>query len=322
MENKGAFADLVCVDCRAKLDETAEKLLSCAQCGSTYPMINGVPRFSAEDDFYEGKVIHTNHWRDPRGGISRLCASLDRALNISKIRERFFFEAFKGPGDILDVGCGGGTELLTHFGVVTGVDLSGLSCEKAAEVYSRAVQSDVVHMPFPEDRFDYVVGADLFGHISVENKDVVISEFRRILRPGGRLILVIECVGESPLWRFAKGRPDLWHTHFVLQDGHFGLETTQDALSRFENAGFLREVANRSHSDVWSVADYLARFKNDYRKGALPLRLWVHACKLIHKTRFTEHAADLLLGITARLTDSMRHINSTGALLVSFVNNK
>ena len=321
-DNNNPFADLVCIDCRTTLDSQEDDSLSCPECGKAYPISGGVPRFSPEDSFYEGKVVHTNRWREPDGLGSRFWARLERALNITKIRERFFFEAFGERGDILDVGCGGGTEILTRFGTVTGIDLSGRSCERAAKTYSRAVQSDVAHTPFPDNSFDYVVGSDVFGHIPVEGKGIAIAEFRRVLKPGGLLLLVIECLGDSFLWKFARGRSDLWHKHFVLQDGHFGLESAEVTLSRFQEAGLRRVVMNRSHSDFWSIEDYLARFKNQYRKGTLPLRMWVHGCKLVHKVRFAEHVADLVLGTAARLTDPLRDLNATGALLVSFINDK
>ncbi len=96
----------------------------------------------------------------------------------------------KPDAEILDVGCGGGflsNELARQGYKVTGVDLSPESVRVAAlydetKTVKYAV-ADAFHLPFPDHSFDALTAMDFLEH--VENPDLVIKEFSRVLRPGG-----------------------------------------------------------------------------------------------------------------------------------------
>lgn len=108
------------------------------------------------------------------------------------------------PGDhILDAACGTGdlTEAFADSGpaAVTGLD----SCSEMLEI-GRAktakkqrpagqpapnyVTGDAMELPFDDDSFDIVSIA--FGIRNVSDPLVALSEFRRVLRPGGRLVIL------------------------------------------------------------------------------------------------------------------------------------
>lgn len=91
---------------------------------------------------------------------------------------------------ILDVGCGGGflsNELAREGHTVTGVDLSPESIQVArAHDTTKSVQyqvADAFHLPFPDQSFEAVTAMDFLEH--VEQPDLVIQEFARVLKPGG-----------------------------------------------------------------------------------------------------------------------------------------
>jgi ubiquinone/menaquinone biosynthesis C-methylase UbiE len=114
---------------------------------------------------------------------------------IGRIRARFGDR----PIRVLDIGCGTGLfaarlrEALPGARV-TGVDLvSGMLARgrerwrKLAET-AAPVQGDSERLPFDSAAFDVVTCANSFHHYP--HQDRAVAEMRRVLRPGGRLILV------------------------------------------------------------------------------------------------------------------------------------
>jgi ubiquinone/menaquinone biosynthesis C-methylase UbiE len=102
-----------------------------------------------------------------------------------------------GPARIVDLGCGTGSlsVLLAERGNdVSGLDISGNMIQRAREKAALAgvtvdlVQGDAAHPPFPEGAFDVV----LVRHViwAFENQDDVLGRWVRLLRAGGRLILI------------------------------------------------------------------------------------------------------------------------------------
>jgi ubiquinone/menaquinone biosynthesis C-methylase UbiE len=100
---------------------------------------------------------------------------------------------------ILDVGCGTGvfaTRVLESLpdSHVWGLDLSdgmlqqGLPRCRASGGRLHLVQGDSERLPFPDDAFDVVTCTHSFHHYP--RQDQVVAEMHRVLRPGGRLLLI------------------------------------------------------------------------------------------------------------------------------------
>jgi ubiquinone/menaquinone biosynthesis C-methylase UbiE len=103
--------------------------------------------------------------------------------------------------DLLDVGCGTGTFDAMLAGSplsarVVGLDYSPAMCNIAHEKAARAgvadrlryVSADSEHLPFADASFDAVTCSNSFHHYP--HQADVVREFRRVLRPGGRLMLI------------------------------------------------------------------------------------------------------------------------------------
>lgn len=93
---------------------------------------------------------------------------------------------------VLDAACGEGygSQLLqaARAASVTGVDIDETTVAAAREKYdARFERSDVGSMPFDDDSFDLIISFETIEH--VENAEAVIAEFRRVLAPGGTLII-------------------------------------------------------------------------------------------------------------------------------------
>jgi SAM-dependent methyltransferase len=102
------------------------------------------------------------------------------------------------PADILDCPCGFGRHSipLADLGYrVVGVDRSPVMLAKAEELagereWPRLVEADYRELPFAPEAFDAVLNLfSSIGYFGEEADRVVLGEFRRVLRPGGALVL-------------------------------------------------------------------------------------------------------------------------------------
>jgi len=102
-------------------------------------------------------------------------------------------EVAVGPGATL-------TEILKRVdrtAVVYGVDLSPKMLNKARRRVSAAgyanldlQEADARQLPFPDGTFDVLYNSYMLDLIPLGDLPVVLGEFRRVLKPGGRLVLV------------------------------------------------------------------------------------------------------------------------------------
>jgi len=94
----------------------------------------------------------------------------------------------------LDVGCGLGTEaaLLASVGWrVAGIDLSQTALRRAAAERDDVtfVRADVRALPFASGGFDAAVDRGCFHYLPAADRPRYSDELRRVLRPGGKLLL-------------------------------------------------------------------------------------------------------------------------------------
>lgn len=93
------------------------------------------------------------------------------------------------PGAVLDAGCGTGGLLARMQGAATGLEFDPVAAALARGKSGAAIVCGSVNaMPFADGRFDVVVSADVLCHAGVR-PEAALGEFRRVLRPGGRLVL-------------------------------------------------------------------------------------------------------------------------------------
>ncbi len=106
---------------------------------------------------------------------------------------------------ILDAGCGTGGDavFLRRYGEVVGLDYSAeaarLGCERIPGLFARG---SVTALPFADDSFDLVTSFDVLYHRAVQSEAQALAEARRVLRPGGRLLIRL------PAYEFLRSRHD------------------------------------------------------------------------------------------------------------------
>lgn len=120
-----------------------------------------------------------------------------------RFRERLLAPARLQPGEsVLDVACGTGSLALAAkrrvgpSGSVTGVDASPAMIARARWKATRAGldaqfgEAFAQALPFGPARFDVVLGTLMLHHLPRAERPVAVAEMRRVLRPGGRLLIV------------------------------------------------------------------------------------------------------------------------------------
>jgi ubiquinone/menaquinone biosynthesis C-methylase UbiE len=105
---------------------------------------------------------------------------------------------------VLDAGCGtGGLIRALHdfepLWSITGLDFSPVACSLARErTEAEIVQGSITQLPFADQSFDIVTNADVISQ--VEDPSLALSEFARVLRPGG--VLVINVAAYRWMWSY------------------------------------------------------------------------------------------------------------------------
>lgn len=123
------------------------------------------------------------------------------------------------PGRVLDVGCGTGLMLsrLKRWKPV-GLDLSNESmrfCHRRG--IHDLLKGDVVKLPVRHGAMDLLLALDLIEHI--ERDDLMIREFRRVLRPGGYLMATVP----AHQWLWSDHDVALHHHRRYSYDGFLKL---------------------------------------------------------------------------------------------------
>jgi demethylmenaquinone methyltransferase/2-methoxy-6-polyprenyl-1,4-benzoquinol methylase/phosphoethanolamine N-methyltransferase len=152
--------------------------------------------------------------------------------------------ALRGDEQVLDIGCGTGTltrdiaAALTDkkTSLCTGLDAAEKMIEiarrKAVNIPNIRFESAIAEkLPHADETFDAVVSTFFFHHIHFELKKKVMAETARVLKPGGRLIVVDVDI------------PTTWFGALCARSGHWLFQQNEIA----ENIeGKLREAFGSS----------------------------------------------------------------------------
>ena len=311
--------ELACPTCKIALIENT----LCSSCGKKYPWLKEGRLISFQtnsNQFYQR--CYDGIWKsksDTRLPFKHTLMSIYERLSLSARRERFFRHHLYSRIDplILVVACGGGRKLFKDYGRVVGLDIVLEPLYGASEIYDLCVHADAFLAPFPKDYFDYIISSDFLGHIPLERKGDLYQEFRRVLKPNGRMLHVMETDANNWHFRFAHKYPQLFQKYFVEGiGGHFGLELPSKAVQRLEENGFRVLEARKIWGELWQIEAYKFMFDNEYRQKSKLIAALVILSKALSANALVREAVNIGLNPVSALVERLTPLDNGQGLMV------
>lgn len=148
-------------------------------------MAQSIPPDAYDRDYFLSEICEGYDEFKDGGGVSYNKSKQVRALG-------------PRPGmKILDAGCGRGELVLAC--AKAGADVCGIDYSQAAVDLTKEIlagypsadirQGDVTDLPWPDDTFDRVQFSDVIEHLDPPQTVPALAEFRRVLKPGGYLLV-------------------------------------------------------------------------------------------------------------------------------------
>jgi SAM-dependent methyltransferase len=245
---------IVCPICRSDLGPDGDGL-QCVSCTRQYPVVCGLADLRVRPDPY----VDAAEDRSIGMSISSACRNLDfiacvdayyrQATKVPPGQAQMFKRglmgaasraearlvdwglAGSGGGSLLDLGCGTAPLLVAarpHIERVVGVDIAfrwlvvAKKRLEEAEVDVPLICACAEALPFPNDTFDCVAADSVIEH--VWDQTAALAECRRVLRPGGRLLLATPnrfSLGPDPHVGLLAGGylPKVWIDRYVQRQG-------------------------------------------------------------------------------------------------------
>jgi O-methyltransferase / aklanonic acid methyltransferase len=205
-----------------------------------------------------------------QGVFTRLASSYER-IRYFPVFGQWLVETAQIPegSKVLDVASGRGAvlfpaaERVGERGQVVGIDLAeGMALETGMELQRRGLkqaeikQMDAEHLTFPDSSFDFVLcgfSLQFFPHL-----DQALSEFRRVLKPGGH-VAATTWVGDDARWKWFEDLRTAYQA--VLKLGSQSLDKPAEIRNWFTQAGFTGiqistkelDMVYRDEEEWWNV---------------------------------------------------------------------
>lgn len=168
----------------------------------------------------------------------------DTVLLINRLRRKHFSSA---TGAVLDVACGTGENFpyLNQASSITAFDLSSEMVREAdrrrreMRIELELMVGDAQEMPFSDDTFDHVLSA--FSTCTFPDYIAAFQEMKRVVRPGGRILLVEH--GRSGVGWIAR-RQD---RNIARVYDESGCRNNRDVGAEIAEAGLVPEAHVKTH---------------------------------------------------------------------------
>jgi ubiquinone/menaquinone biosynthesis C-methylase UbiE len=253
------------------------------------------------DRFYTGGILEASYFD-----------ALDR-FDMKFARTMWIYDNVRRGSSLLDLGCGEGLLALLKRKEVylAGIDLSPELVDMATRNgYDDARVGQLTELPFADASFDYVVSLDVFGHVDFADKDALLAEIKRVLRPGGVTMHGIESLDPNLHPDYRTANPEKL-AEFIAVDGHIGLESDEDIARRFAN--FFTSVQTEPRYTLCLTAAEFIKQYDSYGAAFDP-----DFIDYLRGLSFDErHAFDMAMGyVFQRVSDLQVKLPSSGLYLL------
>ncbi len=181
-----------------------------------------------------------------------------------------------GPSDrVLDIGCGNGRFVFfkrPSCGELVGIDAGAHFAPETLRSVDLA-RGDVRLLPFAEGSFDKAYSLDVLEHLNEEGVVSMLSEARRVLRPGGKFFVYSHVMMSSKLAVFQRGVNRLvrYLDSKGLVDNAPERERKSDHRNALRSYEMLEAVLARTGFEIESIRYYNVFFKSVIEDLMLPI---------------------------------------------------
>lgn len=155
------------------------------------------------EDVFSDKNIQDSqnwdeYWRREKtiiGFLYDATASFYRRFIIKPNLRRFLKNHFNPGSKLLHAGCGGGQvdEGVTQIYSITALDISPCALHQYRQNHKSedvtVMQGTIFSTELPAESFDGIYNLGVMEHFSIEEISAILSEFHRLLKPGGKAVL-------------------------------------------------------------------------------------------------------------------------------------
>ena len=204
----------------------------------------------------DGEVDYENYWKvtnDP-DGVERERLESDYLINF---KAEIDFVNDLNAGKILDIGCGLGWFFKSIKSEWTkyGIEVSKYARDKASREYGTMIYRDIYHLDstLPHTNyFDVITLIHVIEHI--ENPLTTMKEVKRLLKPGGHLIIATPDFDSITARRFGDN-------YRLLHDkGHISLFSCAGMYRMLRDLGFeILKVERPFYETTWFTRENLLR---------------------------------------------------------------
>ncbi len=140
--------------------------------------------------------VYWNKERKSENMLYDLIAVFYRVFIIRRILDHFIRKHFVRGTKVLHAGCGSGQ---VDQGAARWVRLSALDISiKALEIYKKTnptvrdiAHGDIFNIPYQPETFDGIYNLGVMEHFTVEEIGRILKEFDRILKPSGKMVILV-----------------------------------------------------------------------------------------------------------------------------------
>jgi SAM-dependent methyltransferase len=171
-------------------------LLHCNSCGTTYPLVGEIADLRLPERRESDESAWSQHWAEEnqQSAVQKFFSFYRKAVFSRTVR--YFVDRYFPPRGVFVEGGSGTSETSMRVDkaggartlVATDIILPVLGrCHPIMDV---RVCGDIFRLPFNENAIDGIWNVGVMEHFTHDEIDQVMREFHRVLRPGGRIILL------------------------------------------------------------------------------------------------------------------------------------